>query len=371
MRNNAGKLIWVSTSVELIHLENSLCTITSSIDITTHKLAQDTLLENKIRYHSLVTNLNVGVLVQGPNAEMILSNPRALELLGLTEEQLTGKSSFDPYWNVIHEDGSPFPGHTHPVPMSIATGQPVINVVMGVFRPLTNDRVWLLVNADPQLKEDGSIREVICTFKEITEIVNKTEELKNKKIKIENFLKSNEKIGKMGNWEFKLSEKKLYPSTGAAEIYGTDKKIITFDELKRFRQPEYKSYLDDALSDLISKNKPYDVEYKIKRENDGRIVDVNATAIFDVTSNTIFGTIRDITEQKNNEKLLNENEIEYKILFEDKSTIKLIINPNGGHIMHANAEASQFYGWPLKELIKKTVFDLNIDKTNTTKKIFN
>jgi hypothetical protein len=36
------------------------------------------------------------------------SNPAALELLGLTEDQLLGKTSFDPEWKVIHEDGSHF-----------------------------------------------------------------------------------------------------------------------------------------------------------------------------------------------------------------------------------------------------------------------
>ena len=61
-------------------------------------------------------------------------------MLGLTEDQLLGKTSFDPYWNVIHSDGSPFPGHEHPVPMAIATQKPVRDVVMGVYRPKTHDR---------------------------------------------------------------------------------------------------------------------------------------------------------------------------------------------------------------------------------------
>jgi PAS domain-containing protein len=69
----------------------------------------------------MVFDMRVGVLLQGPRAEILLSNPAALELLGLTEDQLLGKTSFDPEWKVIHEDGSPFPGDTHPVPVAIAT----------------------------------------------------------------------------------------------------------------------------------------------------------------------------------------------------------------------------------------------------------
>ena len=43
------------------------------------------------------------------------------------------------------------------------------NVVMGVFRPITKDRIWLLVNAEPLLNESGNVKEVICSFSDITE----------------------------------------------------------------------------------------------------------------------------------------------------------------------------------------------------------
>src|SRR5207253_32793 len=92
----------------------------------------------------------------------------ALDLLGLTEDQLLGKTSFAAEWNVIHEDGTPFPGPDHPVPQAIATRRPVRDVVMGVYRPLIKDRAWLLVNAEPQLADDGSVRQVICSFSDIT-----------------------------------------------------------------------------------------------------------------------------------------------------------------------------------------------------------
>lgn len=119
-------------------------------------------------YQRLVEDLRIGVLLQGPRAEILLSNQAALDLLGLTKEQLLGKTSFDPDWNVIHEDGSPFPGETHPVPVAIAERRAVRDVVMGVYRPRSGDRLWLLVNAEPQLDEDGRLRHVVCTFSDIT-----------------------------------------------------------------------------------------------------------------------------------------------------------------------------------------------------------
>ncbi len=121
------------------------------------------------RINKLISSLRVGVLLQGPKTEILYSNKAALHMLGLTEDELSGRSSFNPEWNVIHEDGSPFPGETHPVSTAITTKEPVSNVTMGVYRPITNDRVWLLVNAEPLLDGKGDVKEVICSFSDITE----------------------------------------------------------------------------------------------------------------------------------------------------------------------------------------------------------
>lgn len=116
----------------------------------------------------LIEHVNIGILLQGPQAEIILSNHIALGLLGLTEDQLLGKTAFDPEWNVVREDGSNFPGPEHPVPTALRTKKPVHNVLMGVYRPQIQDRVWLSVDAIPELNPDGSIHYVVCSFRDVT-----------------------------------------------------------------------------------------------------------------------------------------------------------------------------------------------------------
>jgi PAS domain S-box-containing protein len=130
--------------------------------------AEEALRESEQRFRTLIRDLHVGVLLQGPRAEILHSNQAALDLLGITEDQLLGKTSFDPDWNVIHEDGTAFPGPAHPVPQAIAARQPVRDVVMGVYRPISGDRVWLLVDAEPQFGPNGELRQVICSFSDIT-----------------------------------------------------------------------------------------------------------------------------------------------------------------------------------------------------------
>ncbi|MFZ4617690.1 MAG: PAS domain-containing protein [Rectinemataceae bacterium] len=139
----------------------------TALDVTAMKASQVALEDSEKRFRSLVWDMDSGVLIQGPHAEILMANPQALELLGLSEDQLLGKTSFDPDWNVIHEDGSPFPGETHPVPKAIATLAPIRDEIMGVFRPTTGNRVWLKVDAIPHM-ENGMLQHVVCTFTDIS-----------------------------------------------------------------------------------------------------------------------------------------------------------------------------------------------------------
>lgn len=124
---------------------------------------------SKERIDKLINSLHVGVLIMGPASEIVFSNIAAQQMLGLTRDKLHGRSSFHPDWNVIHEDGSAFEASAYPVTIAIETKKRVTNTVMGVFRPLTKDRIWLLVNAEPLLNENGNVKEVICSFSDITE----------------------------------------------------------------------------------------------------------------------------------------------------------------------------------------------------------
>jgi PAS domain S-box-containing protein len=157
-------------------------------DETMRKSMEDQLRESEENFRSLIHNLNLGVIVQNEKSEILISNKAALDMLGLTEEQLLGTTSFDQRWNVIHEDGADFPGNTHPGPIAIQTRQPVRDVVMGVYRPATNDRVWLFVNAEPIIDAGNNIISVICSFADITEQKRLSQELMEQEIQKQKLL---------------------------------------------------------------------------------------------------------------------------------------------------------------------------------------
>ena len=62
----------------------------------------------------LFDTLQVGVVVQGPSAEVLYCNRRARELLGVDESQILGRTSLDANNVAFREDGTPLLGSEHP-----------------------------------------------------------------------------------------------------------------------------------------------------------------------------------------------------------------------------------------------------------------
>ncbi|MDX2075506.1 MAG: PAS domain S-box protein [bacterium] len=146
-------------------------------DITKRKKAEESLKESELRYRSVVTTMSEGIVLHAQDGSIEACNKAAEEVLGLTADQMMGHKSIDPLWHVIHEDGSPFPGETHPAMVTLRTGKPVSNVVMGVHKP-SGGLTWILVNTQPIFHEDTDKPSVVASFTDITQMKQISEALR-------------------------------------------------------------------------------------------------------------------------------------------------------------------------------------------------
>ena len=119
------------------------------------------------QFIQLIEHISVGVVKHRADLSIELANVKALQLLGLTKDQLIGKTSFDPSWHVIDEQGQVLAGEFHPVALALKTSKPVENMIMGVYRPISNDRIWIMATAIPQLDKTGAVAYITVTFSEI------------------------------------------------------------------------------------------------------------------------------------------------------------------------------------------------------------
>jgi len=139
------------------------------IDITDRKAAEERLRESEARNTTLIRNIHAAVVVHAPDTRITEINPQALELLGLTQDQALGRVSRDPDWAFLGADSEPIDPESYPVNQVLTTGAPLRDMIVGINRQNHGDVVWVLVNADPVVKADGDIHQVIVTFVDITE----------------------------------------------------------------------------------------------------------------------------------------------------------------------------------------------------------
>lgn len=139
------------------------------MDITARRQIEEDLYLSEEKYRTLYETMTQGVVYQDANGHIISSNPAAERILGLSQAQIHGRTSRDPIWRSIHEDGSEFPGEEHPIPTAQRTGKMVLGVVVGVYNPELDDYRWLKVDAIPQFRpgEDTPYR-VYALFDDIT-----------------------------------------------------------------------------------------------------------------------------------------------------------------------------------------------------------
>ena len=157
---------WYLQTLQLV--PEGECIRVYSVDITKRKKVEEELKTSEQNYRSLYNAISGGVVVQNINGEIVETNKLAREILGLTKDDISGRTSTDPRWEAIHEDGTPFTGETHPAMMTLKTGKPVRDVVMGVFNPNDKQHRWIMVNAEPMLNSKGKLSSVATTFVEIT-----------------------------------------------------------------------------------------------------------------------------------------------------------------------------------------------------------
>lgn len=176
----AGNKKWVRTIGKPI-FENGQCVkiFGTFQDISDRKEYENQILSRSAEFENLFNTMAQGVVYQDGEGKIIRANPAAEKILGLSLDQMRGRTSIDPRWHAIYPDGSPFPGSDHPSMVTLRTGQMIKNQIMGVFAPEIDAYRWILIDSVPEFKigEKKPFR-VFASFHEITPIKEIENQLK-------------------------------------------------------------------------------------------------------------------------------------------------------------------------------------------------
>lgn len=121
------------------------------------------------QYLEVLDHLQTGIVVHGADTQVLFCNPRAGELLGLSEQQMLGKTAKDTAWRFVDESGRTMPVSDYPVNRVISSGDAIKGMVLGRHTSVDAPMVWLLVSAFPQKNAEGQLTRVVVDFHDITE----------------------------------------------------------------------------------------------------------------------------------------------------------------------------------------------------------
>lgn len=123
-----------------------------------------------------------------------------------------------------------------------------------------------------------------------------------------------QKLVQLGSWKISIKDKSIEATEEARRIYGLDDKKLTLKLIQSVPLPKYRKALDLEIHNLIAGISPYDIEFEIKRANDGEIRIIHSMAEYDTVEQSVTGTFQDVTKRKN-----AENKVE--ALLQEKNLI--------------------------------------------------
>ena len=170
-RGGSDDVLWTLVdAVPQITQQGEVANVILSIsDITERKRTEEALQKSEERFRTLVESLHVGVALMGPRAEILFANQAALEIFGLSLEQVLGKTSEEFGFIALREDGTEIPFEKRPAPTALITGQPVRNQVLGWRRPGSEEVLWILGEVVPLSTKDGKPDKLVTAFSDITQ----------------------------------------------------------------------------------------------------------------------------------------------------------------------------------------------------------
>lgn len=261
-------------------------------------------------FASIINHISVGIVYHNERGEIVLCNGTALELLGLTEDEFLGVTSMDPRWNVIRDNGEPFPGSEHPSSEAARTKSPVRGVVMGVFRPRTNDRVWLKVDAVPVFDAEKRLAHIVVKFADFTEQRRLRDNLRESE---ERFRTAFEHSG-TAMLLTTLDLRVLQANVMAGRLFGRTTEDLTGRTMQELTHPDDLA-LSRGILDQVSSSKQHSVAFEKRYvQPSGRVVWglVTSDVIPDQhgTPQRRIAVIQDITARKDAEAERNRLQVQ-------------------------------------------------------------
>ena len=267
------------------------------------------------KHRHLYETIDQGVIYQAADGRITSANPAAEKILGLTFDQMQGKTSMDPRWQMIEEDGTPVPGEEHPAMIALRTGQTVGPLIRGVFHPEINKHFWLNITAIP-LYQFGKAEpfQVNTVFEDITARRQAKEEIRKLNEDLELRVEERTTALKESEEQLKKVTDNVTDAVGMCDLEGNftylspqSHRILGYSSEELLGKPIFTIVYKEDLpamvqqfNDSLRTKKPSSAEYRIATKDGSLVwVETHGNLLYDngQVSGAVFVT-RDISARK-------------------------------------------------------------------------
>ncbi len=307
-KHKNGSTVWIRCRGIAIRDEHGkpIRMLGAHVDITDLKQKEFALIESEQRFHATVQSLDDGVVIHAFDSSIIDFNNRALEILGLSKNQLLGKTASDSIWRFVDENEKPLPEDKYPITLILTNKKPINHLLIGVVQPKNKAIVWVQVNGTPIFDLHGNIKEVVISFFDVSQLKNSIKELAESENRFRNLFEK----APFGYQSLDAAGRFLIVNEKWLEIMGYSEEEVIGKWFGDFLTPDMKAPFEKRF-EMFKKSGSVYSEFSMKTK-DGNVILVgfDGTASYDDNHEFLHThcTITDITEINiANEKLNQRN----------------------------------------------------------------
>jgi diguanylate cyclase (GGDEF)-like protein/PAS domain S-box-containing protein len=165
--------------------------------------------------HAAIDDMEQGVSFMDRSGRIIFSNAAATRILGLTADEINGRTTTDPRWRAVDECGESLAADAFPAAVCLRTGTRVGRFLMGVHRP-DGELRWVRVDSRPLRDPDGAQVGVVNVFDDVTAERVATRDL----AVAEERLTMARRAGRVGLWEWDRGTGAIWHDDYFSEVTG-------------------------------------------------------------------------------------------------------------------------------------------------------
>ncbi len=309
-------------------------------DTIKREIAEVELTKSKSELQTIFDSVPAYIFYKDRESRFIKVNRALADTVGIAADEWIGRTSRDLFPELSRE----YHNYDREV---LERGQPIYHSL----EPLetTKGIRWVRVDRIPYRDDNGNITGIIGMSIDITD----QQEALNKLKRSEESLKQAQRIAQLGNWDWDVESRKLQLSDEVIRIMGIEDCADSFDiELfTKMIHPDDLSIHREQFENALYMGREYDAEFRILRKNSTKYIHVKGKPFTDERNRVvrILGTLQDITQKKQAEFRLKENEKKFRAVV-DSAQDAIIMIDDEGKITLWNEAAESVFGYSFAEV---------------------